>query len=177
MEWILETERLGFRSLEEEDQPALKAILGDPEVMYAWEHGFSEEEIRQWIKENQRRYKVDGYGYFAAIEKETEQVVGLMGLLSEHAEQKSQLGVGYILKKSHWGRGLAVEGAAGWISYAFERLNAPKVTAQIRPSNIASQQVARRLGMKEGEAFIKRYRGKDMVHILYVLEKPDFYQR
>ena len=45
-----------MRRLEEADLPLLRTFLGDPKVMYAWEHGFTDEEIRKWIAQNQRRY-------------------------------------------------------------------------------------------------------------------------
>lgn len=37
--------------------------------MYAWEHGFSEEESFDFLHRMMRRYETDGYAYFAAIEK------------------------------------------------------------------------------------------------------------
>ena len=43
----LVTERLILRELSEEDFGTAHAILGDTEVMYAWEHGFSEDETRE----------------------------------------------------------------------------------------------------------------------------------
>ena len=46
---ILATERLILREMTEEDLPALRSMLQDIEVMYAWEHAFSEEEVRQWL--------------------------------------------------------------------------------------------------------------------------------
>ena len=44
MNQILETERLVLREMEETDYEALCRMLQDPEVMYAYEHAFSDEE-------------------------------------------------------------------------------------------------------------------------------------
>ena len=43
---VLETERLCLREMTREDYPDLCKILQDPEVMYAYEHVFSDEEAR-----------------------------------------------------------------------------------------------------------------------------------
>ena len=40
MKLILQTRRLTLRELEKEDVGALRLILQDPLVMYAWEHAF-----------------------------------------------------------------------------------------------------------------------------------------
>lgn len=59
---ILETDRLILRQMDRDDFENLRRFLGDPEVMYAYEHGFDEEEIRQWIERNLRCYAADGFG-------------------------------------------------------------------------------------------------------------------
>ena len=38
---FLITERLEFFQLTQADLPELEILLGDPEIMYAWEHGFN----------------------------------------------------------------------------------------------------------------------------------------
>ena len=45
-EWVLETERLGLRKLAEGDFADLCAILQDEQVMYAYEHALSDEEVQ-----------------------------------------------------------------------------------------------------------------------------------
>ena len=54
---ILETDRLLLRQLEETDFDAWATVLGDPEVMYAYEHGFSGDEVRLWLDRQQERYE------------------------------------------------------------------------------------------------------------------------
>lgn len=46
---ILETERLYLRKMEQSDYSALCKILQDEEVMYAYEHAFSDEEVQEWL--------------------------------------------------------------------------------------------------------------------------------
>ncbi|MGL5413446.1 GNAT family N-acetyltransferase, partial [Cetobacterium sp.] len=46
------SERLNFREITEEDFHSVYNILKDKEIMYAWGHGFSEDETQEWIKKN-----------------------------------------------------------------------------------------------------------------------------
>ena len=87
MQYIIETKRLGLRELEQEDFGALCLFLQDIEVMYAWEYAFSDEQVREFISNQQKRYEVDGFGYYAAVEKESDKVIGCMGPLMEQVDR------------------------------------------------------------------------------------------
>lgn len=170
---VLQTLRLYLRKIRMADRPAIGSILQDAEVMYAWEHAFSDDEVTDWMEQNLMRYDRDGYSYWAVMEKSTGDLVGLCGLLAEKAGDESDLGVGYIFGKKYWHRGYAQESASACVDYAFRTLGAGHVTAQIRPNNLPSVKVAERLGMTVRSQFVKRYRGKDMIHLIYYLEKQD----
>lgn len=171
--WVMETPRLGFRRLSHADHEALRPILGDPETMYAWEYGFSDAQITQWIDRCQTRYINNGYAYFAAIDKATGGLIGLMGPLNEDIDGDIQLGIGYILARRHWGKGYAIEGAKGWLGYAFDTLGAARVVADIRPENTASRRVAECLGMRVVGRHVKNVNGKEMLHLVYAIDKKE----
>ncbi len=164
MKNVLETRRLTLRPLTPEDFKDMADMLQDPEVMYAWEKPFSDEEVKAWIDRQLQRYERDGCGYWGAW-NENGFMVGQMGLM------RSEIGLslGYILKKRFWHRGYAVEGAKALAEYARERLGASKLVADIRPSNRSSVHVAEMLGMTAGEVIIKTVNGKDMPHVVYTL--------
>ena len=168
---MIETERLIMREITEADFEAASRILGDAGVMYAWEHGFSEEEVRRWIGECIRRYKDDGFSYLAAVEKTSGEIIGFIGPLVETIEGCRHFGGAYILMKERWGMGYATEGARASLACAFERLGAERVIAVIRPENSASRGVAERLGMEIEGRFIRHYRGKEMPHLIYAISK------
>ena len=170
---IKESERLRFRYIKESDFSELCEMLKDPEVMYAWEHGFSNDEIYEWINKRRKGYEKNGYDYFLAIDKSSGAIVGQIGLLEEDVDEKTYAGVGYILKKEYWHKGYATEGAKAMIDYAFNDLKKDKVIATIRPENIFSRKVAQRLKMTVEGEFIKRYNEKDMCHLIYAKEKED----
>ena len=68
---ILETERLLLRELTAADRPALCDILQDPEVMYAYAHAFSDQEVTEWLHNQLTRYRRDGFGLWAACGRQT----------------------------------------------------------------------------------------------------------
>jgi RimJ/RimL family protein N-acetyltransferase len=164
----LRTERLLLRELSPEDYNDLCPILMGSEVMYAWEHGFSSQEARQWLDATLARYEKDGYGHLAALRADTGEMVGLIGLLKETLEGTQYMGIGYILKKGSWHQGYAYEGAKACLDYAFSVLNAGMVIADIRPGNTSSRRVAEKLGMTAESEIVKVYRGIEMPHLLYV---------
>ena len=58
---ILSTERLYLREMEPSDFEALCAMLQDKEVMYAYEHAFSDEEAWDWLNRQISRYRSLGH--------------------------------------------------------------------------------------------------------------------
>lgn len=167
MNQILETERLYLRELQETDFSAISAILQNEAVMYAWEHAFSTEEVKAWIAENIMRYKRDGFSYWAVIIKASNELIGVAGILLEKVDNENHIGIGYIFNNTYWGRGYALEAAFACVDYAFNTLGFNIITAQIRPTNAASIRVAEKLSMTVMRSFIRKYRGKNIPHLLY----------
>ncbi|MCC0699558.1 GrpB family protein [Clostridioides sp. ZZV15-6383] len=64
---MIESKRLYIRKMNHNDFKEISKMLQDVEVMYAWEHAFSNEEVIEWIDKNIQRYENDGYGYFTKI--------------------------------------------------------------------------------------------------------------
>lgn len=170
---ILETERLAVRRFTCDDFDALFAIMGKPEVMYAWEHGFTEEDVRNWIERQLVRYSEDGIGYFAVILKESGQMIGQAGLMKTVMNGREVVEIGYIFDNAYWHNGYATEIAVRLIDYAFDDLGLPAVYCSIRQENKASLRVAERLGMTRCGIHTVVYRGKEMPHIiLHALPVP-----
>ena len=169
---ILETNRLILRPLTEEDFDAWTAVLGDPEVMYAYEHGFSPEEVRQWIERQQERYAKDGFGLWALIEKTSGQLIGDCGITMQDWNGREVPEIGYHLRRDRWHRGYASEAAAACRDHAFHVLGFREVYAIIRDSNLPSQRVALRTGMCVVGRVTRHYRGVDMPHLVFSVKKP-----
>lgn len=168
---ILETPRLILRKISTGDYQGISQILQDIEVMYAWGHTFSDQEVTEWIDENILRYDRDGYSYWAVIEKGSGQLVGVCGIIAERADNEDYVGIGYIFNKAFWHKGLAFESANACKNYALHTLNIPELTAQIRPENLRSRNIAEKLNMSVIKQFNRLYRGKLVPHILYGCSK------
>ncbi len=164
---ILETQRTYLRQICLEDFNEIFAILGDQDVMYAWEHAFSATDVRSWMNENILRYNRDGYSYWAVILKNTEKMIGLCGIFKEEADRQAYVGLGYIFHKAFWGQGFAFECANACKNFAFHSLQIPLLTAQIRPDNTPSQKIAEKLGMAVIKHFDRFYKGKHVPHLLF----------
>lgn len=170
---MLQSERLIFKEIEESDFQTIARIMRDEGVQKVWEHYFTDEDVLSWIERRRNGYKNNGIDYLLAIDKQTHEAVGQIGLLKEIIEGKEVWGIGYILLSEHCGKGYATEGAKAMADYAFHVLNIPRLVCDIRPMNHASIAVARRIGMKETGSFVKIYKGMEMPHLIFELEKEN----
>ena len=169
---IIETERLYLRKLQLSDMQALRDILQDKEVMYAYEHGFSDEEVVQWYERQQERYVQDGVGLLAVILKSEDKLIGQCGLTLQDYKDKKVYEIGYLFNKSYWHNGYAVESAAACKKYAFQKLKIDEVYSIIRTNNYPSQKVAERNGMTVKDEVVKHYYNIDMPHYVYSIKNP-----
>ena len=169
---ITETERLIIREMVPSDLDALCRILCDEEVMCtAYESAFSVEEAKGWMNRHFRRYEEYGFGLWAVVLKETNEMIGQCGLTMQSWRERELLEIGYLLQKAHWHKGYATEAAVACKEYAFSVLNASRVYSIIRDKHISSQNVAVRNGMKVVDKCTKNFRNVDMKFFLYCAEK------
>ena len=164
---ILETERLYLREMTPSDFASLCKILQDEKAMYAYEGALNDEEAQKWLDRQISRYRKWGFGLWAAVLKDTDEMIGQCGLTMQPWKEKQVLEVGYLFRRSFWHRGYAAEAAKACKQYAFETLGAKEVCSIIRDTNIASQNVAVKNGMTVVDSWIKHYRGVDMPHDRY----------
>lgn len=81
------------------------------------------------------------------------------------------LEIGYLFNRAYWHKGYATEAAIACKHYAFTVLHAHEVCSIIRDTNLPSQKVAINNGMKSRDKWIKQYRGVNMPHIRFVVQK------
>ena len=170
---ILETKRLLLRELEPEDRKDLAEILQDPQVMHAYEHEFTDDDVQAWLDRQQERYRRDGFGLWAVVRRDTGEMVGQAGLTLQPYQDSQVLEVGYLLKRRHWHQGYAAKAAEGCKRYAFEKLGQRAVYSVIKADNAASIRVAERIGMEKADEFITQYFNGDMLHFLYRVERAE----
>lgn len=168
---LLQTKRLFLREMTPYDYDSLCKILKDKEVMYAYEHAFSDEEVKDWLNKQFLRYHNNGYGLWAVILKQTNEMIGQCGLTNQDFNGKEVVEVGYLFQKAYWHKGYATEAAIACKEYAFNKLNVDEVFSIIRDNNTASQNVARRNGMTPSGSLLKHYHGIDMPHIVFSVSR------
>lgn len=167
---ILETNRLYLREMTLTDMSELEEMLCDDVVMYAYMGAFSKTEAREWLDRQIARYKENGFGLWAVIQKSTGRLIGQCGLTVQDVEGRKVTEIGYIFNKNFWGNGYATEAAAGCKKYAFDKLKVAEVFSIIRDNNVSSIRVAQRNGMHEVGKFVKHYKGVDMPHIIFCIK-------
>lgn len=173
MSFVIETERLLLRELTLDDVDAMFAIIGDAETMKYYPQRFSRDDAEDWIKRNLARYLRDGFSLYAVTLKTNPgDVIGDCGLIRQEVEGESLIEVGYHFRRDCWGRGYATEAARHCMSYAFERLNAPRVVSLIRPENVPSRRVAERNGM----TVERQVTVFDAPHLLYAMRRENYGQ-
>jgi len=83
---------------------------------------------------------------FSVIEKSSGRWIGRLGPWQPLGWPGTE--VGWAIARDCWGKGYAPEGAAVATDWAFDNLGWTDVIHSIAPDNIASQQVARKLGSR-----------------------------
>lgn len=168
---ILKTPRLVLRQFELDDAEAThSAVFGDPEVMRYGMGIKSLEQTRQWIEKHKRNYKHFGLGKWAAVLRDTNELIGYCGFTPQKMiDGRAEVELGYRLAQAHWKKGHAIEAATAARDHAFQTLDIPRFIALIEPANQRSILIAERLGM----AYVKDVMLEGYTHPdrLYVLER------
>ncbi|ABW30188.1 GNAT family N-acetyltransferase [Acaryochloris marina] len=146
---ILETERLHLRQFGAADLDAYAAMLADPEVVAYVGAGETLSRAQAWKNMAMvlGHWAIRGYGLWAVEEKATQTLIGRVGLY--YPEGWPGLEVGWMLARSHWGYGYALESAKAAVDVAFNQLQRPTLISLIHPENVRSQRVAQRLGSQK----------------------------
>jgi RimJ/RimL family protein N-acetyltransferase len=164
MKLVLETPRLVLREMSLVDLDFVAEMLAHPEVMRFWPKCYDRDEAADWVKRQQARYAKDGIGYWLTLDKASGRAVGQAGLLLQIVDGSEEVGLGYIIHRPFWRNGFAVEAAGASMDYAVNRLGRQRVVALVRPENLPSQSVARKLGME----IEKRTHHADYEHLVFV---------
>lgn len=147
---ILETERLILRHLVMDDLDELYALYRDPEITkYIPDAPRSREEAQEeleWHMHGHPRHPE--LGLWATIHKETGKFIGRCGLLPWEIDGKQEVEVAYTIAREYWRQGLGSEAARAILHHGFEKLNLSRLICLVDEENIASQKVAKKMGMR-----------------------------
>lgn len=143
---VLETERLTLRPLTPDDLDEMATLLGDPEALRLWGEPLDREGAQAWIERNIARYAAYGFGRCAVIWRDTGELVGDCGLIPTVVEGVDEIELGWITRRSYWGRGIATEAGAAWRDHGLGRLGLRRIVSMVSPRNAASRRIAEKLG-------------------------------
>lgn len=162
MNLIFESERLQFHPLSADDLDLAIEQWTDPEVVkYVADRTYSEAELIEEMPLFTRRCAGGCIGIWRLTEKATGEKIGTAILLPMPIElddtdwdlivgddiPDGDIEVGYILKRSAWGKGFATEACARMLRFAFEDTPLDVVVACTATDNTASQHVLTKCGM------------------------------
>lgn len=139
--------------------------------MYAYEHAFSDNEVRAWLNKQLASYKQYGFGLWAVIHKKDRVFLGQCGITMQNLHNVLVPEIGYVFQKEFWHKGYALEAARACKDYAFSVLNFTEVYSIIRKNNFPSLLLAQKNDMKEVGSIVKHYYGMDMPHAVYVAQR------
>ncbi len=158
MNSFIETERLLLREITLEDIDGMYALDSDPEVhTYLGNNPVTDKnQIVDVINFIRQQYVDHGIGRWAIIDKSTNDFIGWTGLKFVKELTNNHINyydLGYRLRRTYWGKGIATESAIASLAYAFQKLKADAVYAMADTANVGSNNILQKLGMKLIETF------------------------
>lgn len=146
------TERLVLRTWEPDDLDEFMRATNTPAVM-RWLGGVWPREEHEAGFERIQSYQRDyGHTLWLVEDRVTEELLGFCGLKRVNSPGAGDLTgtaeIGWRLRESAWGRGIAKEAAIASLDLAFGRFGYDEAVAITVEGNGASQGLMRRLGMR-----------------------------
>lgn len=151
-ETVAETERLRLREWSEADEARFYAIMNTPAVMQHLGGTQMPEGWRQAFERLCLYQRELGHTFWIVEDKASGEILGFCGLkLVNSPGAGPQLAgmpeIGWRLRESAWGKGIAKEAAIAALDLAFGRLGYDQVIAMTIPANVESEGLMKRLGM------------------------------
>lgn len=162
----LVTERLLLRGWRSGDLDEFADMARDPEVMQFLGEVVDRNQAWRTMSMFAGHWMLRGYGSWVVERKADGAVLGRAGLWQP--EGWPGLEVGWMLARSAWGNGYALEAARAAVSWAWEHLDVDQLISLIDPDNVRSARVAERLGMTQARPYVLA--GVNL--IIYSLDRP-----
>ena len=149
VEVTFNTDRLDLRPISHQDETLLYTMFTDSYVRkYLWDDTeIPIEVVKDILDRNSDHFRNDGWGLWKVIDRQTDVVVGFVGLWFFFDERRPQLIYGLLEKYS--GKGYASEAARRIAEYALKDLRFPFLIAACDAPNEKSLRVAESIGMEK----------------------------
>ena len=168
MKIIAETNRLLLRELNPEDSEHFYNLNLNPNVIkYTGNSAFKNIQEARLFLENYDDYNRNGYGRWAAINKENNEFIGWCGL--KYDEELDETDIGFRFFEHHWNKGYATESAIACLDYGFKILNLETIIGRAMVENTASIKVLEKIGLQ----FVKEFDfDEHNKGVIYKIDKP-----
>lgn len=172
MKLITETKRLILREFDLSDAINFYELNLDEEVIkYTGDVAFASVEESKDLIRNYDQYKKNGFGRWAVIFKETNEILGWCGL--KYIDEIQQTDLGFRLHKRFWNKGYATEASTACLHLGFEHYNLQQIVGQVHRDNVASKRVLEKVGM----IYWRELYNNDNTWLVYGINKHDFLTR
>lgn len=143
----IQTARLQLRPFTWDDLDRFAAINGDAEVRrFMWDGVLTRKQAAAELARILASYRANEWDYLAVIERASGELIGQCGLFVSDGGRRASLA--YLLDKTHWGRGFAVEATRAYLDYAVGKLPLDQIRAVTPVDHTASRRVMEKLGMR-----------------------------
>jgi ribosomal-protein-alanine N-acetyltransferase len=167
----IETDRLTLRPFHKADIDDLVVLNGDRETMKFISPPLSREQVAGVIDWFLTEWQRLGFGWFAVFEKATGKFIGQCGLQCLEGKPDSpDVELAFVINRSSWGKGYAVEAADEIAKYSFINAGLNRIVAVTMKENVPSQHVLAKLGFKYIDN--RRLYGREVMY--YELTKKTF---
>lgn len=157
MKVILETKRLLLREMGDNDFDSLKKVISDPETMKYYPSPYDDNGVRKWIAWCKASYAKRGFGLWAVILKETNEMIGDCGVSMQIIDDELKPEIGYHLRKDYHRQGIGREMTQAVKDYFFLNFDYDEVYSYMNKDNLPSYKTAEKNGM----TYLHLYTDKD----------------
>jgi RimJ/RimL family protein N-acetyltransferase len=149
------TARLVLRSYRRDDLGELISLAGNWQVarwLSTMPYPYTKADGREWIARVQQDHATGRPRRFAIALKQTDRLIGGVGLDGSTGDDSEEPALGYWLGQPYWGNGYAREAVAAVIDCGLRTLGLATIRAHTDPRNLASQKILLHCGLeKAGE--------------------------
>jgi RimJ/RimL family protein N-acetyltransferase len=143
----LEGRRVTLREITPADDAGLLRVFGDPETMRWWSHGplADLDAVAVYRSQIEKGLRDRELFQWAVTDRGSGLLMGTCTLSDWDATHR-RASIGYILHRDHWGQGYGSDAVRALLDFAFQRMGAHRIEADIDPENAGSIALVEKLG-------------------------------
>ena len=147
-EIVINTKRLILRKFTLKDAPFMLELLNTPDWLrfIGDRNVHTIEQTEQYLLNGYlKSYETHGFGFYAVMLKETEELIGICGLIKR--DTLEDVDIGFAFLPQFMGKGFGFEAASATLHYALDTLKLKKIIAIVDPENVVSIALIKKIGL------------------------------